>query len=132
PAAGRSFGSGRLAMNPGHGAPNVSAPAACIPASSRPNRAAAAASADPAGTQEMTSMDSSQPTTPGTGTAPALASQPSPRASAPSAPDGPPAAVLTNTTRPPARVARQWRGSRWGRGGARAQSPPPADVGAST
>ncbi len=93
-------------MNPGHGAPNRSAPAACNRARSRPNCPADAASGVPGGSQEMTSMDSSQPTTPGTGTAPAAPSQARPRASAPSAPAGPAAASLTNTTRPSARVAR--------------------------
>ena len=72
-------------MNPGQGAPNRSAPAACIRARSRPNRPALAASAAPARTQEMTSVDSSHPATPGTGTAPASFSHSSPRASALSA-----------------------------------------------
>ena len=93
-------------MNPGHGAPNRSAPAACIRARSCPNPPAAAASAAPACTQETTSVDSSQPITSGTGTAAASPSQRRLWASARSAPPRPAPATLTNAFRPSASAAR--------------------------
>ena len=88
-----SFGSGSPAIVPGHQAPYPGAPAACSSASSRPNLAAARRSARSACTQEITSAPSSQPSTSGTGTAPASPSQDRPRASAPN----------------PARAAFSWR-----------------------
>jgi VIT1/CCC1 family predicted Fe2+/Mn2+ transporter len=69
-------------MNPGHGAPNVSAPAACRRARSRPNAAAEAGVAELGGSQLRTRAWSSQPRTSGIGTAPGAASQFRPRASA--------------------------------------------------
>jgi hypothetical protein len=77
-----ALSSGRLAMNPGHGAPNALEPAACRRARSRPNAAAAAGVAGPGGSQLRTRAWSSQPRTSGTGTAPAADSQFRPRASA--------------------------------------------------
>jgi hypothetical protein len=69
-------------MNPGHGAPNASAPAACRRPRSRPNAAAEAGVAGLGGSQLRTRAWSSQPRTSGIGTAPGAASQFRPRASA--------------------------------------------------
>ena len=83
---------------------------ACLPralARARPNSPAANGDGPPSGNSSMTSMRSSAPSTSGTGTAPAPASQRSPFASAANAsPLWPAADSLTNTARPSASVPR--------------------------
>ena len=102
-------------MNPRHGAPKFSDPAACIRASSVPNRNAADGAACPGGIIEMTSAASVTASTSGTGTASAAASQRRLLASAVNAAAissdaaspaaaGPAAATLANARRPPASV----------------------------
>ncbi|AKZ53891.1 exported protein of unknown function [Streptomyces ambofaciens ATCC 23877] len=86
---------------PGGAAPNAGAPAECSAARSRPNRTAARALAGPSGTRSVTSRRPSSPTTAGTRTAPAPASQRSPADSARAAPA--PSQRLTITVRPSAR-----------------------------
>ena len=68
-AASGVLSSGRLAMNPGHGAPKPSAPAACSRARSVPNWKAASGVAGPGGIIEMTSASGPTASTSGTGTA---------------------------------------------------------------
>ena len=62
-------------MKPGQGAPKVADPAACRVARSRPKFSAAWPLGVPLGSQGMTRALSSAPSTGGTGTAPASASQ---------------------------------------------------------
>jgi len=69
-------------MNPGHGAPKASAPAACRRARSVPKPNAASGVAGPGGIIEMTSACGPTASTFGTGTAAASASQRRPFASA--------------------------------------------------
>ena len=82
PAASGVLSSGRLAMNPGHGAPKPPAPAACSRARSVPNWNAASGVAGPGWIIEMTSACGPTASTSGTGTAAASASQRKPFASA--------------------------------------------------
>jgi hypothetical protein len=81
-AASGVLSSGRLAMNPGQGAPKPSAPAACSRARSVPKSKAASAVARPGMTIEMTSAAGVTASTSGTATAAASASQRRPFASA--------------------------------------------------
>ena len=81
-AASGVLSSGRPAMNPGHGAPKVSAPAACRRARSVPKPNAASGVAGPGGIIEMTSACGPTASTFGTGTEAASASQRRPFASA--------------------------------------------------
>jgi len=101
--------SGRLAMNPGQGAPKPSAPAACSRARSVPKLKAASGADRPGVIIEMTSAAGVTASTSGTGTAAASASQRRPFASAANAaatsPAGSPAAALANARRPPASVS---------------------------
>jgi len=69
-------------MKPSHGAPKASAPAACSRARSAPNPNAASGVARCGVIIDMTSADGPTASTPGTGTAPASASQRRPFASA--------------------------------------------------
>ena len=87
--------SGSDAMYPGHGAPKPGAPAACILASAAPKSRAVPGVGSPGGSSSMTSVLSSAPSTAGTGTAPARASQRSPFASAANA------SALPRRRRPP-------------------------------
>ena len=103
-------------MNPRHGAPKSSDPAACSRASSVPNRNAADGVACPGGIIEMTSAASVTASTSGTGTASASASQRrllasaanaaaiSSEAASPAAAGLAAAATLANARWPPASV----------------------------
>ena len=75
PGGAGVLSSGKLAMNPRHGAPKSPDPAACSRASSVPNRNAADGVGCPGGIIEMTSAASVTASTSGTGTASASASQ---------------------------------------------------------